>query len=325
MFQDPSLPFYGTIAFKKEVELVCKGYSHDHNLPTLHTQYRIASVTKTFIGATYVKLCEQGLDLKTPVNQILKNFTHPQGHEITIEHLLCHQSGLGGFITEGLAEPFHEQYRSLDWLIEQTSQLPLEFNPGEKSIYSPPGYILLGAILEKYTQKPCKQLLEENFFTPLNLNQSTFDAAGTMAENRLQYRSLPQTYLWQDHKILPLEPLRNFSTSHGSGAVISTAYDLLQWIEALVIKQNVLSDSALSRMLHDYGHGFGYGICIGHSENHPTYYHFGSTSGISSILVACPNLKISVCILSHIQNYPMRVIIKEIWESITNQRLSLFS
>lgn len=128
-FQDPSQHFYGIIGFTQEDKLLWKGYGlDDKNPPTLETQYRIASVTKTFIGAAFCKLAEQGFDLNTPIDKLLTSFTHPQANKITVQHLLCHRSGHAGFITDNLSEPFHERPRSLEWLIDQASALTLNLS-----------------------------------------------------------------------------------------------------------------------------------------------------------------------------------------------------
>ena len=317
MFQNPSQPFYGIIGFKQEDQILWKGYGPDNkNLPTLETQYRIASVTKTFIGSAFSKLAEQGFDLNTTVDKLLPSFTHPYAHQITVQHLLCHRSGLAAFITDDRSEPFHERPRSLEWLIDQASALPLQFAPGTNSVYSPPGYILLGAILEEHTKQSCAQWLTQNIFSPFDLHNTVFYPQGIMDENREQYPSLPKTHCWKEGKILPLQSARDFSTSHASGAIISTAQDLLNWAETLIIRQIAVNPKALSTMLHDYGQGFGYGICIGESKKHPAYYHFGGTSGISSVLICCPALKASLCILSHVQDYPTRKLAKEIWPQV---------
>ncbi len=321
MFADPSQPFYGIIAFKQEGQLLWKGYGPDKNLPTLETQYRIASITKTFIGTAFSKLAEQGFDLNTTVDKLLPGFTHPQANEITVHHLLCHRSGLAGFITNDRSEPFHESPRSLEWLIAQASRIPLQFSPDTSSVYSPPGYILLGAILEGYTKKSCAEWLTQNFFKIFDLYQTSFCSQGTIDENRKQYPSLPQTHQWKNEKIVPLQSRRDFSTSYASGAIVSSAQDLLEWADALLAHQ-VVAEHALLRMLHDYGQGYGYGICIGESGKHPVYYHFGGTSGISSVLVTCPALKASLCILSHIQDYPMKKLAKEIWPNVAFYRLN---
>jgi CubicO group peptidase (beta-lactamase class C family) len=325
MFPDPSQSFYGIIAFQQEEQLLWKGYAPGGNLPTLETQYRIASITKTFIGAAFSKLAEQGLDLRTTVDELLPSFTHPCAGQITLQHLLCHRSGLAGFKTDGFGEPFHELPRSLEWLVTQVSRIPLQCAPDTSSIYSPPGYVLLGAILEKYTKQSCSQWLERNFFTPFNLRNTHFHPQGTMDESRKECQTLPKTHLWKDNKISPLQSHRDFSTSHASGAIISTAQDLLNWADVLLIRKIVMGNEDLSAMLHDYGQGFGYGVCVGTSGKYPVYYHFGSTSGISSVLITCPTTKTSLCILSHVQDYPITKLAKEIWPHVAFHRLNFIT
>ena len=82
--------------------LYLKGFGYENvDLQTAFSvdqRFSVASVSKTFIGISLMRLVEQGsLTLSTPVNEILPfEVVHPSfpDHEITVEHLARHTSGI---------------------------------------------------------------------------------------------------------------------------------------------------------------------------------------------------------------------------------------
>jgi D-alanyl-D-alanine carboxypeptidase len=128
---------------------------------------RIASNTKTFVAAAFLRLAEDGgVDLDSPVADHLEpeltELLESDGYDpeaITIRHLLTHTGGLddhGGaeaYTKAIIADPTHH------WTpIEQITALtewgdPLA-DPGQVYSYSDSGYVLLGTILEGLTGRP---------------------------------------------------------------------------------------------------------------------------------------------------------------------------
>ena len=126
--------------------------------------FRIASVTKTFVASSILRLWEDGkLSLDDPISKyiskthydILKRGSY-DADKITIRHLITHSSGL--FDHTHAKEYFDRIEKEPSHVWTRTEQLEALVNwgkpvgaIGEKFSYSDTGYILLGEILEKVT------------------------------------------------------------------------------------------------------------------------------------------------------------------------------
>ena len=78
--------------------------------------FRIASMTKPFVGTATLTLVEKGrFALDDPAAKYLPSFENPRSSAITIRHLLTHRSGFAqGAAPEGYAEAFVGRKLTLD-------------------------------------------------------------------------------------------------------------------------------------------------------------------------------------------------------------------
>ena len=132
------------------------------------TSYRLASVTKQFIGMSIAMLVERGqLTYETTLKQAIPTFP-TYGQRITINHLLHHTSGLRDYeslIPGGQTEQLSDQ-DVLD-LYRNTSSTA--FTPGSQYSYCNGGYVLLGLVVEAVSGKRLSDFLKENVFQPLGM------------------------------------------------------------------------------------------------------------------------------------------------------------
>ena len=98
--------------------------------------------------------------------------------------------------TSGFADIFIANYRedqlafdTLDKKLSLLKNAPLLFEPGSDYKYSNYGYIVLGAILEKASNKTFSRLLSENIFKRISLNDTAFtvDKSDTNQSSRYSY------------------------------------------------------------------------------------------------------------------------------------------
>lgn len=69
---------------------------------TLHTRFKIASITKAFTAALILRLHEQGkISLDHTIKTYLPDYTGPAGDKVTIKQLLNHTAGMAN-IDRGL-------------------------------------------------------------------------------------------------------------------------------------------------------------------------------------------------------------------------------
>jgi beta-glucosidase-like glycosyl hydrolase/CubicO group peptidase (beta-lactamase class C family) len=157
------------IAIIQEGELIVSRafgrQTYDPKSPAVipETIYDIASVTK--VAATSVvamTLYEKNMiRLDIPVRSYLPQFKGNGRDSVTIRHLLTHSAGLKDWDTLWLVAQTKQQ------TIDYICQIPLEYVPGDSTVYSDLGIILLNAIFETVAGKSIDQLAKALIYSPL--------------------------------------------------------------------------------------------------------------------------------------------------------------
>lgn len=119
-------------------------YADDAPACRADTIFDLASLTKVIATASIaMRLVQAGrLALDLPVADVIAEWRGPGRGEVRVRHLLDHSSGL----------PAHarlfEHARGREAFVRAIAELPLERAPGTASVYSDPGFMLLGFLLE---------------------------------------------------------------------------------------------------------------------------------------------------------------------------------
>ena len=135
------------------------------------TVYDIASVTKVIATTTVAMLLfEQGrLKLDEAVTDSLPEFGESSStKKVTVRHMLAHTSGLPAYC------PYYRESNSKQALLAQAFKTPLEAEPGARILYSDPGFILLGALLERIEGEPLDIFFRSKIAEPLGLSRTRF-------------------------------------------------------------------------------------------------------------------------------------------------------
>lgn len=242
------------------------------------TIYAIASVSKFITAITTMRMVEQGkLSLSDKVIDHLNEFPRQQFmDEITIEHLLRHQSGLVDhedwldsiFINENRVFTDQELYQFLDQ--------PLFFKPGTNFSYSNSGYALLSRILEKIEQKSFDNLIRDEVGYPLeitslgmwpgNWNNNNASMGYEMVKGKLD------TSLHMMTKGMK-----------GDGGLSASVVDLLKFMDK-VVDESLISRASLDAMLSPSKIGSisiesGIGVRFGDYNGQETFGHSGGYKG----------------------------------------------
>ncbi len=158
--------------------LVMKGYGdasvEHHRAATASTVYRIGSITKQFTAAAIMRLAERGkLSIDDPMTKYLPNVpTH--GRTITILRLLNHTSGIHNYTAERDWRQHWTEAMTPRQIVAFVDRDSLDFKPGDAWSYSNTNFVLLGMIVEKVSGEPYARYLQEQFFTPLGLAQTSY-------------------------------------------------------------------------------------------------------------------------------------------------------
>jgi CubicO group peptidase (beta-lactamase class C family) len=137
-----------------------------------NTIFDIASITKTFTTTLLADMVKRGLvKLDDPIEMYLPtNVKVPtyNGHEITLEDLATHTSGLSGFPAGWIRNHTYSTQQVYDFLSNAT----LQSEPGTKANYSDFGMGLLGHILSIRTGVPYDQLVKDRILTVLGMDST---------------------------------------------------------------------------------------------------------------------------------------------------------
>lgn len=263
------------------------------NTPT--TKFRLASVTKQFTAASILLLEQQG-KLKT-TDLIKKYFPDSPAawNKITIYHLLTHSSGVPDFVSF----PDFNSFQLLPTTAEKTIQTfrdkPLDFQPGQNVSYSSSGYVVLGALIEKISGKSYEAFVQDNIFTPLQMNDSGYDWNRTVIPHRAAgYKPGASGTINSDYT--------DMSVPFSAGSLYSTTEDLLKWEKGL-FGGKLLSAALLKKMITPYKDDCAMGLFVYKNNGHTSIQHGGETSGFKTDLVYYPNKKITVAVLANLESY----------------------
>lgn len=138
--------------------------------------FDLASLTKP-LGTTLAVLAllnKNIVNLNDSLCSLLEKEVSEDKDNLSLYHLLSHCSGLTAY------EPFYRrglsgsQGERKSEIVDYILSLPLQYRPGEKTVYSDLGFILLDRIVEIKTNKSLDRYLAEEIFKPLGLEKGIF-------------------------------------------------------------------------------------------------------------------------------------------------------
>jgi CubicO group peptidase (beta-lactamase class C family) len=137
--------------------------------------FLIASITKPIVAMGIMKLVEQGeLLLSERVHRLIPEFGNSGKYQITVRHLLTHTSGLPDMLTNNIE--LRQKHSPLIEFVKETSKADRFFEAGHASRYQSMGFAVLGQIILNITGKSCSDFLRDEFFSPLEMNDTELGA-----------------------------------------------------------------------------------------------------------------------------------------------------
>ncbi len=228
-----------------------------------NSYYRIWSMTKPIVGFAAMQLIEKNfLSLDDTIDKYLPNFKNLKKLKSltsklddtikidktpTVRQLLQHTAGFtynssNNFLAEGYEKKklFHSSSRSLEEEIESISGLPLLYEPGSEWHYSI-SIDILARILEVVTKDKLLNILKENIFYPLEMDETNFFISEDKNKNLVEtfeYNSVKSklTDLTLDTRKLILYgyPTNNENYCRGGHGLFSTAADYIKFATMLI-------------------------------------------------------------------------------------------
>ncbi|MGW5351106.1 serine hydrolase domain-containing protein [Streptomyces sp. NPDC004031] len=288
--------------------------------PDGDTQYRIGSITKSFVAVLVMRLRDEGLlDLADPLARHLPETAEPAGQSadaaagagldaaglraagrLTVAQLLSHTSGIASETpgpwwerTPGDLRPELADLLGID---------PVKHPAGRRYHYSNPGFALLGALVERLRGTHWYEALRVEVLEPLGMRRTTLlpqaPAAGGFA-----------VHPWAD--VMRPEAVQDTGRMAPAGQLWSTAEDLGRWAAFLLTgRDGVLGAATLEEMRRpaappeEPGAGYGLGLQLARFGKRRLAGHTGSMPGFLATVWVSPEEGVGAVALANATSGP---------------------
>jgi D-alanyl-D-alanine carboxypeptidase len=264
--------------------------------PQSSDQFRIGSVTKTFVATAILQLVDQGqLSKSDTLSEWYPDF--PNADEITVDDLLRMRSGIADYWDEETVKQYYDnplENVTNEDIIEAAAAKADQFEPPDQETrYTDTNYNILGAILEKVSGNDIATQLTENILIPLGLNNTFYPTNNELPGGLRGYGLNSQSEGFEDKTIL------NPAPADGAGAMISDISDLGVWARVLYNGDLLNPETQQARLetqplegAPTGGAGYGEGI----GGNGGIWGHGGTISGFSTEMWYIPEQDASIVI-----------------------------
>jgi len=259
--------------------------------------YRIGSVSKTLTAAAVVQLKRDGLI--SGFDQTLDEFDieFPNGDQITLAHLLSHQSGIPDY--QLIIEDAYEQGETLDEediygvIIEMIDENGLNFVPGEGKEYSNSNFLIAAMLIQELSGTAHHEYIEQNILLPLEM-ETTYKGS-----DQIDTDIHAQGY--NNGNINSTYPM---TIAFGAGDFSSTPRDMETWTNA--VRTNWFTEVEKAEIFaRDIPSGyvdFGLGWFTTQEGNTTMYWHGGDINGYWSMIGFIPKYDATIVLLSNQQD-----------------------
>ncbi|MDR0661018.1 MAG: serine hydrolase [Prevotellaceae bacterium] len=279
-----------------------------------NTSFQIASVSKSFTAAIISMLADEGkLKWDDPVIKHLPDFKLYDKwatENLQIRDIMTHRTGLPEqsltYISK-LGYMRKDTYHILQ-LIEPAS------SPRTTYAYNNATFVIAEQLIERLTGKTWEENIQERIFNPLGMHSSTYNGDGFLAATNAAH---PHGMSYKDGKITSsriqgenraLEWLTGLGPA---GSIVSTANDMLKWIDFHLHNKVADGKPLISKENFDFLH-YGqtiirqdstrtsiYGQCWFMEQNnrYRMIFHTGTARGFTALCAMVPELDLGTIIL----------------------------
>lgn len=154
---------------------------------------------------------------------------------ITVRHLLTHTAGFEPF------RLFFEMDCSVEARWDSVFQSGLKSMPGEKTVYSDIGLLVMGKIVESVTGMPQNEYLEKVVFGPLKMKDTGYNPDASLLD-----RIVPTEYKHNEliHGYVHDENTHSLGGVAGHAGLFSTAADLSRFCR-MMLHEGILDDTRI--------------------------------------------------------------------------------
>ncbi|WP_058480277.1 serine hydrolase domain-containing protein [Legionella waltersii] len=292
-----SSPTLGTIS-------VAGGLSEVKDKTPMETtnNFRIASMSKTFLAVTVLKLVEEDyFSLDDKIEDLLPDSVDtdriPNGNLLTVRQLLQMRSGIPNYTDSDAYYELIDKLDEKEWTAQRCVKLVYDekpnFKPGSSYEYCNTNYLLLQLIVEEATGKSYAAAIREKILKPLNMKNTFIEIHESTNENYLYTNG----YTVEDNK---LTDVTDYNDGFGlaDGGIISDAEDMKTFVQALLENKTLLPEPLLKTMLSTKDE-YGLGIYYEEFDDDWVWTHNGNSSGFSGQYYYFEDIKLTIIVLTN--------------------------
>lgn len=285
---------------------------------------RVGSVTKLFTATVVFQLIKEG---KFSLDDSLARWFPdvPNAKEITLRQLLNHHSGVlnvlevPSLIFRSIWPGTYLQPNELVRMIEPRKP---HSAPGVGFSYSNTNYVLLGLIAEQVSGERFETLLRQRILNRLGMKNTYF----------VPYEAVPDKLIYGfDRDLIPLPGLFSIAphdkgwptAAYASGALVSTAEDLLSFTDALFTGK-LVSPASLKQMTTflpakspdtKSQTGQGLGIMRFEVEGREWWGHTGEFIGFTAITAYAPKIGWTISLIGNLSVFDVETLLGELYRA----------
>ncbi|MCW2691531.1 MAG: beta-lactamase [Mycobacterium sp.] len=249
-------------------------------LPDADTQYRIGSITKTFVAVTVLRLRDEGrLALTDRVAEHLPELADRLPAGATVAHLLSHTAGLPA----ETPAPWWERTPGVPFDVLAGRALGRRLGePGSRFHYSNLGFAVAGELVARHRGRPWPDVVTVEVLAPLGMARTTPRPVAPHASGTAVHPTAPLHLAEPEHDAGAMAP---------AGQLWSTLDDLVRWAVFLsgggpagVLAPAAVAELRQPRALEDVAgapwvSAYGLGVQVTNAGGLRTFGHGGSMPG----------------------------------------------
>lgn len=267
----------------------------DGQRPDADTQYRIGSITKTFVAVLVLRLRDEGkLDLNEPLDKYLPGT--PFGDR-TVGALLAHAGGLSAEAPGQWWE--RTEGRPWDQFREELDTDSVRLPAYRRFHYSNLGYGVLGELVATLRGHSWFDAVRTELLEPLGMRRTSTGPEGSYAPG---YAVHP----WAD--VLLREPSEDHEAMAPAGQLWSTVTDLARWTRFFagdtgdVLSADTLAEMSEPRLIVDgdsWLAGYGLGFQLFRRQGRRFTGHTGSMPGFLATSLAARGQNVGALVMAN--------------------------
>ena len=306
-WDNSSSPGVAVAIIKNGKTIFKKGYGManlEHDIPISPASvFDIASESKQFAIFCIILLESQGkLSLDDDIRKYLTEFPD-YGKKITIKNLIYHTSGLRDYLQlHAISGTRLDDVIKPDHILKLVNnQQQINFDPGERHLYSNTGYILLGEIVRVVSGQSLREFAENEIFKPIGMKDTHFhDNYRELVINRVNSYSAIDSVTFENSIISYSIP--------GATALFTTAEDEIKWLNnyfTMGIGEKEVYERMHELAVLNSGDTITYagGLNIDKYKGWQRIGHGGSSGGFKTYTVRFPDENLGIVVFSNVSDF----------------------